>query len=184
MEINVFEDLFINRRISVNKIYLVVSIFIIIILSIVIFSNNYYEYYEGYATYKENKLVSIISIYKINLIKDNNKISIGGTTFTYKIDRIEDYLEEYKVVYLDVNDYKDIDNDYLNYKIIIGKDTILNYLIKTIKGEWLLNDLTSEKLEKINGGEVTFLGVVGIVTAIVFIVGVIDGFVNPRKCGD
>ena len=47
-----------------------------------------------------------------------------------------------------------------------------------------MNDLTNEKLEKINGGEVTFLGVVGIVTAIVFIVGVIDGFVNPRKCGN
>ena len=48
----------------------------------------------------------------------------------------------------------------------------------------MLNDLTSEKLEKINGGEVTFLGVVGVVAAIVFVVGVIDGFVNPRKCGN
>ena len=135
MEISVYEDLFINRRVSTNKIYLVVSIFIIIILSIVIFSNNYYEYFEGYATYKEQKLVSIISVYKIYLIKDHNEILIGGTTFTYKIDKIDDYLEGYKVVYLDINDYKNIDNDYVNYKIIIGKDTILNYLIKTIKGE-------------------------------------------------
>ena len=135
MEINIYEDLFTNRRVSVNKIYLVVSIFIIIIISIVIFSNNYYDYYEGYATYKEQKLVSIISIYKLNLLTDNNEISIGGTTFTYKIDRIDDYVEGYKVVYLDVNDYKDVDNDYIEFKIIVGKDTILNYLIKTIKGE-------------------------------------------------
>ncbi len=47
-----------------------------------------------------------------------------------------------------------------------------------------MNDLTNDKLEKINGGELTFLGAVGIIVAIVFIVGVIDGFVNPQKCGE
>ena len=46
-----------------------------------------------------------------------------------------------------------------------------------------MNDLSIKKLEEIKGGEVSFLTVVGIITAIVFIVGVIDGFVNPNKCG-
>ena len=135
MEINIYEDLFINKNVPINKIYLVVSIFIILIISIVVFFNNYYEYYEGYATYKEQRLVSIVSINKINILKDNTEISIGGTTFTYKIDKIDDYLEGYKVVYLVVNDYVDVDNNYIDYKIIIGKDTIVNYFFKTIKGE-------------------------------------------------
>lgn len=46
-----------------------------------------------------------------------------------------------------------------------------------------MNDLSIKKLEEIKGGEVSFLAVVGIIAAIVFIVGVIDGFVNPNKCG-
>ena len=46
-----------------------------------------------------------------------------------------------------------------------------------------MNDLSMNKLEEIKGGEVSFIAVVGIIAAIVFIVGVIDGFVNPNKCG-
>ena len=38
-----------------------------------------------------------------------------------------------------------------------------------------MNDLSIKKLEEIKGGEVSFLAVVGIIAAIVFIVGVIDG---------
>ena len=184
MEISIFEDLFINRIISLKKIYIVVSIFIVTILSIILFNNNFYDYYEGYASYNDEKLSLIVSIYDLNKITTNSEIIIGGTTFTYKIYKIDNYLEEYKIVNIEVNNYKGIENEFIKYKIIIDRDTVLNYLIKTIKGEWLLNDLTNDKLEKINGGELTALGVVGIIVAIVFVVGVIDGFVNPQKCGE
>jgi len=46
-----------------------------------------------------------------------------------------------------------------------------------------LNNLTNEALEKTEGGGISFLGAIGIVSGIVFLVGAIDGFVNPRKCG-
>lgn len=184
MEISIFEDLFINRIISLKKIYIVVSIFIVSILSIIILNNNLYDYYEGYASYNDGNLSLIVSIYDLNKITTNNEILIGGATFSYKINKIDNYLEEYKIININVDNYKGIENEIIKYKVVIDKDTILNYLIKTIKGEWLLNDLTNDKLEKINGGELTFLGAVGIIVAIVFIVGVIDGFVNPQKCGE
>ena len=46
-----------------------------------------------------------------------------------------------------------------------------------------MNNLTNDALEKTEGGGISFLGAVAITAGIVFICGVIDGFVNPKKCG-
>jgi hypothetical protein len=46
-----------------------------------------------------------------------------------------------------------------------------------------MNNLSNETLEKTKGGDIGFLGGVAIVAGIVFVVGVIEGFVNPKKCG-
>ncbi len=47
-----------------------------------------------------------------------------------------------------------------------------------------MNDLTQEKLKKIDGGGISVWGVLTIVTGIVFLVGVIDGFVRPLSCNE
>ena len=46
-----------------------------------------------------------------------------------------------------------------------------------------MNSLSNEALEKTKGGDIGFLGGVAITAGIVFLVGVIEGFVNPKKCG-
>jgi len=46
-----------------------------------------------------------------------------------------------------------------------------------------MNNLSNETLEKTKGGDIGFLGGIAIVAGIVFVVGVIEGFVNPKKCG-
>jgi len=47
-----------------------------------------------------------------------------------------------------------------------------------------MNNLNEEALEKTDGGGgISFLGAMGIIAGIVFVVGVIEGFVNPKKCG-
>jgi hypothetical protein len=47
-----------------------------------------------------------------------------------------------------------------------------------------MNNLSNEALEKTTGGGgIGFLGGMAITAGIVFIVGVIEGFVNPKKCG-
>ena len=60
---------------------------------------------------------------------------IGGSTFAYKIVKVDDYLEGYKIVSFELDNYKGIDNSFLEYKIVINRDTLLKYFIKSLKGE-------------------------------------------------
>ena len=46
-----------------------------------------------------------------------------------------------------------------------------------------MNNLSREQLEKTTGGEINVFGVSAIVAGVIFIVGVIEGIVNPKKCG-
>jgi len=46
-----------------------------------------------------------------------------------------------------------------------------------------MKKLENKELEKINGGELSVMAVLGITALAVFIAGIIDGIVNPRKCG-
>jgi len=135
MDINIFQDLFVNKSLSIKKIYITVSIFIISILLIVIFYNEFYDYYEGSATIKDNMITSVVSIYDLKYINNNKNMIIGGSTFSYKIVKIDDYIEGYNVVSIKLNNYNEVDNLFIEYKIIINKDTILDYFIKSMKGE-------------------------------------------------
>ncbi len=42
----------------------------------------------------------------------------------------------------------------------------------------------NEELKQITGGGLSFLGGLGIAGGIIFLIGVINGFVNPEKCND
>ena len=46
-----------------------------------------------------------------------------------------------------------------------------------------MNNLSNEMLEKTTGGEISIGGISAIVGAVIFVIGVIDGIVNPKKCG-
>ena len=136
MDINLFQDLFINKNLSLKRIYLIVSIFIISILMIIIFNNDFYDYYEGTSSLKDNIVIySVVSIHDLKYINNNKNMMIGGSTFSYKIVKIDDYIEGYKVVSLKLSDYKGIDNMFIEYKIVINKDTIFNYMVRSMKGE-------------------------------------------------
>lgn len=45
-----------------------------------------------------------------------------------------------------------------------------------------IEEINKDKLKKIDGGGLSFLAGVGIVSLVIFAVGVIDGYVNPEKC--
>jgi len=46
-----------------------------------------------------------------------------------------------------------------------------------------MEELSNQELNEINGGGISFWGVLGIIAAGIFIVGVIDGIARPVKCG-
>lgn len=45
-----------------------------------------------------------------------------------------------------------------------------------------MKKLDNEELKETTGG-ISFWGVAGIITAVIFIIGVIDGIARPVKCG-
>ena len=45
-----------------------------------------------------------------------------------------------------------------------------------------MNIVDNKELKNINGGGISIGLAIGIGTAIVFVIGIIDGFVNPDKC--
>lgn len=45
-------------------------------------------------------------------------------------------------------------------------------------------NLENEELENVKGGGLTLWGAVGIVTGVIFVIGVIDGFVRPLSCNN
>ena len=46
-----------------------------------------------------------------------------------------------------------------------------------------MKGLSNEALENTKGGEITFGAVAAIVTGVIFVIGVIEGIVNPKRCG-
>jgi len=139
MNIKVFNEIFINKIINKKKIIIVELIFIITICLIIAFFNNYYSYYSNEGEYKEGYIRTVINIKDMDIITTKKEIRINDEIYSYKVNGIseEDYISSgyiYKEVYLEVNDLKRVNNDYIKYKIIKDKETILNYLLKSLKG--------------------------------------------------
>ena len=47
-----------------------------------------------------------------------------------------------------------------------------------------IKQTSKNELKQITGGGLSLLGGIGIVGGIIFLIGAIDGFVNPEKCDD
>ncbi len=190
MDIEVFQKSFKNSEINLKPYLLVVSIFIGILVSIIIFNNNLEDYYINKGIVKDKELTLFVDINDINKVTNNEKIIIERDIFTYKVTKISDLVMDnniYKEVKIKVDKLDKIhllDNNVVNLKVIINKTSILEYLLNTMKGEWHIKELSNKELEEMNGGGLSLLGIGGIIGAGIFLVGVIDGFVNPKKCNE
>lgn len=139
MTIKIFNEIFVNKTVNNKSMIIVELILIISLFTIILFNNEFYDYYIGKAEVKENTLSTLVFIDDIELIKNNKEIIIHDSVYAYKIKNIEDenYVSNgsiYKIINISINDYEDIDNNYIEYKIVKEKDTLLNYFIKTLKG--------------------------------------------------
>ena len=143
MELNLYKNNFETKEISLIKYLITISIFIIILIFIVFLNNNFNYYYSGNAFVKENNCINIlVRIEDLEKITKNKKIIIEGTTFTYQVINISDESFEnisdfYKSVFLKIDKLPssiNLKNNYVNYKIVTRKNTILNYIIDTVFG--------------------------------------------------
>ena len=46
-----------------------------------------------------------------------------------------------------------------------------------------MKEINNQELECITGGNISLWTIIGVSALVVFVVGIIDGIVNPRACG-
>lgn len=189
MNIETFQQSFQVREINYKSYLLVVSIFISILLIIVLLNNKLEDYYiSSGKVIDNNKLIFIVSGEELEYITKNKQIIIERNIFTYKVNKINEVTYANSLYYEVIIEFNKIpedlfiNNNIIKIKIVINRTTIFDYLIKTTKGEWHIEKISKEELQEMNGGG--FLGIAGIITGIVFVIGVIDGFVRPKKCNE
>lgn len=150
MQISEYQENFYNKTINLKKIILIISIFIFVILSILVANNSFYDYFNGMLIIESDKKIStLVIINDLEKILNNNKIIINNVNYAYSIEKIDDdnFIngdDVFKKVYLKINDSEifNVENIYLNYSIIIKKNTIFNYIKESIIGgsnDWVIS---------------------------------------------
>lgn len=150
MQISEYQENFYNKTINLKKIILIISIFIFVILSILVANNSFYDYFNGMLIIESDKKIStLVIINDLEKILNNNKIIINNVNYSYSIEKIDDdnFIngdDVFKKVYLKINDSEifNVENIYLNYSIIIKKNTIFNYIKESIIGgsnDWVIS---------------------------------------------
>lgn len=143
MSIKDFQGSFECKDFNCIKFFVVVLFFIFVLFLIIVFNNNFYDYYTGIAIVEDkNKISTLVNVNDLEKVLNNKEMIIERTTFAYTISYISDDFIEYgtdlfkKVgIFIELKDSLNLKNNYFNYKIITGKDTIVKYFFKTIKGE-------------------------------------------------
>ena len=143
MNVSDFQNMFFYSNVKVRNKIFVVLFFIVILLFTVVNNNNFYSYYSGSGVVKNGQFNILVNVKDLDKILNNNKIIIERTTFTYDVYSLSENNLEYGtdifrtvLLNIDLPEHYNIENNYVDYKIITGKDTIMNYVFNTIfKGE-------------------------------------------------
>lgn len=190
MNIEIFNESFQNRDVNIKPYLIVVSIFISILLIIVFLNNKLEDYYICSGKVIDDNISLIVDSENLKNVTENEKIIIERNIFTYKVTKINEINNNDLLLYEVILEFDKIpkhlfiNNNIIELKIIVNKMTIFDYLIKTIKGEWHIKEISKDELQNINGGGISLLGAAGLVAGAVFLIGVIDGYVRPKKCND
>ena len=114
----------------VNKKYLIVFCFLIILLVIILLIKKDY-YYENNLILGDERIILLVDKDKINEVKNKKKVLINEIESDYSINKI---IDEENVCYVDIKLYTNITNiSNQKYKILLGKETIFEYIIRIIR---------------------------------------------------
>ncbi len=128
-------DLILNRK-KYPKIYntSLIILIIIIVFIYIIFTYKYQSYYVIKGKMINNKLELLVNINDIKYIKNSTNLSIDNKKYSYLLNTIsnEIYVDEnynnYKYVYLKVNNLTNIDNYVYEIKIPKENKILAKYL--------------------------------------------------------
>ena len=135
-------ELILNRK-KYNIIYNALYVFIIIILIFVItiFTYKYHSYCIMNGSMIDNKLELLVNINDLKYLDNNNELFIDNIKYKYKISNIhedlykDDNYNNYKYIYLNVDNLKNVDNFIYKVKIKKESKTLAAYLKQAILKE-------------------------------------------------
>lgn len=117
------------------------SLIVGVLLILVVLIASFYKknlYYENILLMESNEFVLTISYEDIGLIINNNQIIIGNDSYNYYVREVN-ILDSSNLTYqirIFINGYSNYQsNIFYNYKILLRKETILEYLVRVLKGE-------------------------------------------------
>ena len=133
---NVLEiDLILNRK-KYSKIYniFLIILTIILIFIYIIFTYKYQSYYLIKGKIINNKLELLVNINDIKYIKNNTNLKIDNNIYSYKITTISNEIlidenyNNYKYIYLNIDNLSNIDNYVYEVKIPKENKILAKYI--------------------------------------------------------
>ena len=109
-------------------------IVILLIFLYVSFVYEYKSYYISKGTIKDGQLVLLVNLDDLKYIANNNNLKIDSANYKYIVDKISEelYVDEelnnYKYVYLSVNNLNNIDNYVYEVKLVKENKKLIKYL--------------------------------------------------------
>ena len=128
-----------NNNISVQVfIYSIVISLLLVILLLCMTCLEKNKYYDNQVIVKENKLITIVKYSDITKLLDSNKILINKKYYNYHVNNISfvDGNYNYYCVELsfDLSDNYKLENNILDYRVLISKESILKFFVRIVKG--------------------------------------------------
>lgn len=139
IEINDYNKLFINNKLKLTYIWLIITIFIV--CCVIIFTKNitYEEIYsnKGIGT-QEGYIKVLIEVEDINQLINKDNIIIDNKNYKYKIVGFNEKLNQvnnkiFQEVLISA-DTKILENRYISFKVLIKKYNFFDYIINKIRG--------------------------------------------------
>lgn len=139
IDIDSYKTLFTNKKIKIIYIWLLITIFIILSVTLFIKNIAYEEIYQnkGLVT-KDGYLKALIEVNDIEKITSINKIIIDNEKYAYKIVKFNQEINQigngfYQEVFIDI-DADILENRYISFKIPIKKYSFFDFIKNKIGG--------------------------------------------------
>lgn len=119
----------------------IILAFITIFILIINYNFKIIDYYQINGIIKGGSINILVPIDRVNSIVDTDFVYVNSKRYTYKVKEISNIINEnnnfYQNIILDINfnDKIFIENNIMEVKFIINKETILKYIYNLIKGE-------------------------------------------------
>lgn len=128
-----------NNNISVQVfIYSIVISLLLVILLLCMTCLEKNKYYDNQVIVKENKLITIVKYSDITKLLDSNKILINKKYYNYHVNNISfvdgNYNNYCVELSFDLSDNYKLENNILDYRVLISKESILKFFVRIVKG--------------------------------------------------